>query len=67
MLVAAIPLPAVRDLMVTQLPVEGIDGEGVTEENITVHGGWSDPDVVGTPAVVAMVGMKFTDNRLNLT
>ena len=39
--------------------MEGIVGECdvVTEENITVHGGWSDPDVDGTPAVVAMVGM----------
>ena len=39
--------------------MEGIVGECdvVTDENITVHGGWSDPDVVGTPAVVAMVGM----------
>ena len=57
---AAVPLPVVRDPMVTQSPVEGIVGECdvVTEENITVHGGWSDPDVVGTPAVVAMVGMN---------
>ena len=40
-LVAAVPLPAVRDPMVTQSPVEGIVGECdvITEENITVHGG----------------------------
>ena len=58
-LVVAVPLPAVRDPMVTQSPVEEIVGECdvVTEEKITVHGGWSDPDVVGTPAVVVMVGM----------
>ena len=60
MLVATVPLPAIRDPMVTHLPLEGIVGECdvVTDENITVHGGWSDPDVVGTPAVVAMVGMN---------
>ena len=59
-LVAAVPLPAVRDPMVTQSPVEVRVGDCsvVTEVNITVHDGWSDPDVVGTPAVVAMVGMN---------
>ena len=59
-LVAAVTLPAVQDPMVTQSPVEVIVGDRgvVTEENITVHDGWSDPDVVGTPAVVAMVGMN---------
>ena len=29
----------------------------VGEESVTVHGGWSDPDVARTPAVIAMVGM----------
>ena len=59
-LVAAGPLPAVRDPMVTPSPVEVIVGDCgvVTEENITGLDGWSDPDVVGTPAVVAMVGMN---------
>ena len=59
-LVAAVPLPAIWDPMVTQSPVEGIVGacDVVTKENIMVHSGWSDPDVVGTPAVVAMVGMN---------
>ena len=28
------------------------------EESITVHGGWSGPDVARTPAMVAMVGME---------
>ena len=57
--VAAVPLPAVRDPMVAQSPVEGLvrECDDVTDESITVHGGWSDPEVVGTPAVVAMVGM----------
>ena len=57
--VAAVPLPAVRDPMVAHSPVEGLvrECDDVTEESITVHGGWSDPEVVGTPAVVAMVGM----------
>ena len=58
--VAAVPLPAVRDLMVAQSPVEGLvrECEDVTEESITVHDGWSDPEVVRTPAVVAMLGMN---------
>ena len=45
--------------MVAQSPVEGLvwECDDVTEESITVHGDWSDPEVVGTPAVVAMVGM----------
>ena len=57
--VAAAPLPAVRDLIVAQSPVEGLvrECDVVTEESINVHGGWSDPEVVGTPAVVAMVWM----------
>ena len=51
-LVAAVPLPAIRDPMVASSPVEVI----VREKNITGHDGWSDPEVVGTPSVVAMVG-----------
>ena len=40
MLVAAVPLSAIRDPMVNQSPAEGIVGECdvVTEEIITVHG-----------------------------
>ena len=37
--------------------------DDVTEESITVQGGWSDPEVVGTPAVVAMVGMDALPMR----
>ena len=57
-LVVAVLLPAVRDPMVTPSPVQVIVGDCsvVTEENITGHDGWSDPDVVGTHSVVAMVG-----------
>ena len=59
-LVEAGPLLAISDPMVTQSHVEGIVGECdvVTEENITVLGGGSDRDIVGTPAMVAMVGMN---------
>ena len=55
----AVPLPAVRDPVITQLPVEGLVGEysDVVEESIAVHGGWSGPEVAKTPAVVAMVGI----------
>ena len=58
--VAAVPLPAVRDLMFAQSPVEGLvrECEDVTEESITVYDGWSDLEVVRTPAVVAMLGMN---------
>ena len=58
MLVAAVPLPAIRDPMVASSPVEVIVGDCdvITEENITGHDGWLDPEVVGTPSVVAMVG-----------
>ena len=51
--------------MVAHSPVEGLvsDCDEVTEEGITVHGGWSDLDVVGTPAVVAMVGMDALSIR----
>ena len=57
--VVVIPLPDVRDTVITQLPVEGLVGEcsDVVEESITVHGGWSGPEVAKTPAVVAMVGI----------
>ena len=57
--VAAVPLSAVRDPKIAQSPVEGLyrDCAKVGEESITVHGGWSGPDVARTPAVVAMVGM----------
>ena len=57
MSVAAVPLPDVRDPIVAQSPVEGLvrEYDDVTEESITMHGGWSDSAVVGTPAVVAMV------------
>ena len=46
--------------MVAQSHVEGLvwECDDVTEESITVHDSWSDPEVVGTPAVVAMVGMN---------
>ena len=62
---AAAPVPAVRDLIVAQSLVEGLvrECDDVTEESITVHGGWSDPEVVGTPAVVAMVGMDALPMR----
>ena len=56
--VVAVLLLAVRDQAITQLPVEGLVGDcgDVVDENITVHGGWSVPEVAKTPAVVAMVG-----------
>ena len=65
MSVAAVPLPAVRDPMVAQSPVEGLvrECDDVTEESITVHSGWSDSEVVRTPAVVAMVGMDALQIR----
>ena len=48
-----------------QLPVEGLvrECDDVTAESITGHGGWPDPEVVGTPAVVAMVGMDALPMR----
>ena len=54
----AVPLLVMRDPAITQFPVEGLVGEcgDVVEESITVHGGWSVPEVSKTPAVVAMVG-----------
>ena len=60
MLGAAVPLPAIKDPMITLSPVEEMVGECdvVTEGNITVLGGGSDTEIVGTPAVVAMVGMN---------
>ena len=55
---AAVPLPAVRDLMIALSPVEGLERDcaEVGEMSIAVHGGWSGPDVART-AVVAMVEM----------
>ena len=43
----------------TLSPVEGLERDcaEVGEESITVHGGWSGPDVSRTPAMVAMVEM----------
>ena len=63
--VAAVPLPAVRDPIIALSPVEGLvrECDDVTEESITVHDGWSDPEVSGTPAVVAMVGMDALPMR----
>ena len=57
---AAVPLPAIKDPMFTLSPVEEMVGECdvVTEGNIMVLGGGSDTEIVGTPAVVAMVGMN---------
>ena len=57
--VVAVPLPAVRDPVITQLPVEELVGEcgDVVEESISVHSGWSGSEVAKTPAVVAMVGI----------
>ena len=56
--VAAVPLPAVMDPMISLTPVEGLERDcaEVGEENITVHGGWTGPDVARTHAVVAMYG-----------
>ena len=54
--VVAVPLPAVRYQAITQLPVKVGDCGDVVNQNITVHGGWSVPEVAVTPAVVAMVG-----------
>ena len=58
MLVAAVPLPAIRDPMLASSPVEVMVGDCdvVIEDNITGHDGWSDREVVETSSVVAMVG-----------
>ena len=47
--------------MIALSPVEGLERDCVEagEESITVHGGWSGPDVARTPAVVAMVEWTF--------
>ena len=57
--VAAVPLPAMSDPIIAQSSVEGLvrECDDVRAESITVYGGWSGPEVAGTPAVVAMVGM----------
>ena len=67
--IAAVPLPAVRDPMIALSPLEGLESEcaEVGEESITVHGGWSGPEVAMTPAVVAMVGMDAWPMRHNAT
>ena len=54
----AVPFPAERDPAITQLPAEGLVGEcsDVAYKSVTEHGGRSVPEVVETPAVVAMVG-----------
>ena len=56
-LVAAVPLPAMRDPMATQSPVEG-NAMSSRKRTLRCTVSWSDPDVVGAPAVVAMVGMN---------
>ena len=55
-----------RDPIVAQSPVEGLvrECDYVREESI-VHGGCSDPEVVKTPAVVAMVGIDALPMRNN--
>ena len=58
--VAAVPFPTMRDPIVEGLVV---DCDDVGEESITVHGGWSGPEVTKTPAVVAMVGMEAVPMR----
>ena len=60
----AVPLPAVRDPIVAQSPVEGLvrECDDVGEESITVHGGWSDQEVAKTPAI-AMVGIDALPMR----
>ena len=57
--VAAVLLPAVRDPMIALSTVEGLERDcaEVGEESITVHGGWSGPNVAMAPAVVVMVEM----------
>ena len=54
-----VPLQAGRHPTITLLPVEGLERNcaDIGEEIIAVHGGWSDPDVSRTPAVVATVGL----------
>ena len=67
---AAIPLPAVRDSRVASSPGEVLVGDCdvITDENITRHDGWSDPEVVGSSSVVARVGStalpRSTDTTL---
>ena len=56
--VVAVPFPSERDPALTQLPAEGLVGKctDVVYKSVTEHGGRSVPEVVATPAVVAMVG-----------
>ena len=67
---AAVPLPAVRDPRVASSPEEVLVGDRdvITEENITRHDSWSDPEVVGTSSGVARVGRtalpRSTDTTL---
>ena len=63
--VAAVLPPGVRDPVIAQSPVEGLvrECDDVREESVTVHGGWSDPEVAKTPAMVAMVGMDALPMR----
>ena len=53
----AVPLPAVWDPLFALSPVEELKGTGaeVVGRSLAVRGGWSDPDVAGTSAVVAKV------------
>ena len=63
--VMTVPFPAERDHVITQLPVEGLVGKcrDVVYKNVTEHGGRSVPEVVETPAVVAMVGLDVKAMR----
>ena len=67
---AAFPLPAVWDPRVASSLGEVLVGDCdvITEENITRHDGWSDPEVVGSSSVVARVGStalpRSTDTTL---
>ena len=56
--VVAVPFLAERDPAITQLPAEGLVGEcsDVVYKSVTEHSGRSVPEVVETPAMVAMVG-----------
>ena len=63
--VVAAPFPAGGDPAITQLPTEGMEGEcsDVVNKSVTEHGGRSVPEVVITPAVVAMVGLDVMPMR----
>ena len=66
---AAVPLPAVRDPRVASSPGEVLVGDCdvITDENITRHDGWSDPEVVGSSSVVARVGSTALPRRTDTT